>query len=378
MSNLHLFNAEIGTQGVKRDLRGIAKPVYQTIGPTSQGWAEMMSACRGTHLKNVSLGLTFVPSFQDMDYIPVIPHGSSQLGAGLAGEIVCAGLKETLHPKTGQVRNNIRQHIGVPDNAKLIILPHGDDDVLELHWQNSVAIATALQKQNIYAYIPPNFSQWDNQPLRERDLNIKRSFVVGETMDAHGIPVVPHLYWKRNCPEDLERLATLINRTPSLHTVASNFQTFEEPSLWQKMVADLARLVLLLHRPVHFLIIGPTEPPRIQKIVEATMGRVTIINSAVAMNTWSRRRLVATPYKLVQQYVGNQKNQQQTEMFADKPLVPVISLPELYEDNKITVTQVISQHKSASGTKTGTINFQVGSREVTGRICNLARSVTVE
>lgn len=196
-------------------------------------------------------------------YVPMIPHGSGQITSNIELPWAAVTLNHILSKKECLLPINIRKHLGINDQTKIILLNYALDKPLEHIWPRRDVYFETIAKMGFNLVTAIDYSIWHDQQHAERLINLKRSLITFSDFQNFGIPTVPHVYWYGR--KDLSRWAEWLNNNPEVYMMAINLQTINQ-NLWDQTLLDLKYFVSILPRPVKFLITGPSNIFRIHDI----------------------------------------------------------------------------------------------------------------
>lgn len=238
-------------------------------------------------------------------FVPTIRHGSKKLLQDLNLDYVAISIGDVVSSKELRVIPDVRARFGIPNRTKVVMLGFGKDGLIERIWTRRYEIFPKLALLDIDLFTAINYSIWFNQPHAERLINLKRSLITYQELQALGVTTIPHLYWFGH--KDLMRWTVWLADNPSVRLVAINLQTERRNRLWADTMADLRFLVANLPRPVHFLITGPSTIDRITQI-KAVLPSFTLTNGNANRLAASSHLLDVADGKQIAQYVGIPRN----------------------------------------------------------------------
>jgi len=165
-----------------------------------------------------------------------------------------------------------RALLGLPEDAKLVVLGFESDAFLEQAWpkpRRRQILEAILEAQPDLA-VAWGYSVWYRHtkgwayPRIEQLFNMKRSLITYADLQRAGIPAAPHVYWGNH--EDLRRWCRWLADNPSVSTIAVDLQTADADGDWQTALYGLTCLRQNLGHHVRILINGPCNLARIRQI----------------------------------------------------------------------------------------------------------------
>jgi hypothetical protein len=205
-------------------------------------------------------------------FIPAVTDG---LGS-LQGSFNTAGVAiylTSLLKKSGQLRfddpERMREHFGLPYGAKVGLVGVVDDRRLERLWHTSDAsdVWRRLAQLDFDWTTSFSYSAWEDMPKWDQIYNIDRGLVTHDLLSARGIPTIPFVLFDCTARDREDSLAWL-ERRPDVQTVAVLTQCRKTGADLERVLDEMSALHADLSRSVQFLVVGPSTPRRIQRVME--------------------------------------------------------------------------------------------------------------
>lgn len=175
----------------------------------------------------------------------------------------------------------LKRLIGLPPNAKVVLLLFDADDVIERLYREARTLLPQLVNAGYDLVVAPSYSCWWPRPRIDHLYNLKRSLWVYGALQRYGIPAVPRVAWAAN--EDAERFAAWIRCNPSVEMVGVDLMTYRADRWWQAQMRGLHLFDDRTSGRLRYLVNGPSELERFVDVYEAVdPSRVTITNLAIA------------------------------------------------------------------------------------------------
>ena len=185
---------------------------------------------------------------------------------------------------------NVREHIGIPNGAKVLWTPFETDRRLENFWTRHRALMADIGNLDVHYAASPNFSVYGNQPRMYHLLNMKRSLIIYAKFAGVGLLAMPHVYWWRT--QDIERWAEWLSDNQDCEWIAVNLQTMPTGDQWRTTVNGLSMLSKLCDRPVKLLVAGVASAQRLEKLSEVGW-RISV--------THQRAHFLAVRYRIIEE-----------------------------------------------------------------------------
>lgn len=288
---------------------------YETLSCGSEKGQQYLRACRGATLLNIHAKEQNIP-----DLPSFIPYGFSS-GSGYIlrkAELpwIAITLGKIINSKTLEVVADVRSHIGVGEDTKVLLLNYAPDNLIERIWDNRKTVLPALAQTNVDLMTAIDYSVFLDQPHLESVVNIKRSFVTYDLLQEYGAKVIPHAYWRGQ--KSLDHLAEWFNANPKANHLANYPGLRKLPHEWQRHLIDLRYLRSRLTREITLVISGPSNPTRVAELIRIWPNAV--ISNGVAAQKAMHHTLLA--------HHGKQK-------VSDLPLIANIEFyDQIISDNK--------------------------------------------
>jgi hypothetical protein len=224
-------------------------------------------------------------------YIPHIHSGSCRSGR-LPSQFVALTTFDVSAPSADErfsSPSHLRQHFGLMDDARILLLSIAKDNRLEHHWRYSESqrLPQYLAALGISHVTAPNFSFALNEPRPEHLVNRSRSLQEAERMARAGLSVIPHINafnqrdW--NCWRDFFR------DHPHISMVCQEFQTglaSGKRARWH--VYQMRNIEQTLGRGLQLIAAGGRR--HLSLLIE--LSAVTVIDANPFFKTHMRRKLV--------------------------------------------------------------------------------------
>ncbi|MDX6451423.1 MAG: hypothetical protein QOH16_1472 [Gaiellaceae bacterium] len=198
-------------------------------------------------------------------------------------------LKEVF--RDGRIRSaeEVRAYTGIAPEVALVLLLHGEDELLERFTEHDAAVA-GVGVAGYALVTSPSFSMWEPRRRPNNLLSLRRSLLDCVRLQEAGASVCPRVAWANE--RDAERLAEWVTAN-SVDLVSLDLMTYG-PRSFDRSVALLARFDELTGHKLCFLIDGIRARRRIEAIYLATApGRITVSDATMA-----RPAPVASPIDL--------------------------------------------------------------------------------
>lgn len=167
-----------------------------------------------------------------------------------------------------------------------MLLGIGKDDLIERMWGQQSDIYEVIAALNFSLVTAINYSVWYDEPRLEHLVNLKRSLITLQRLQAVGVPVIPHVYWHNTL--DLRRWANWLSQN-EMRMIAINLQTAREETMWARLLEGIEWMGDNFPRHTQYLIIGPSTSARMSQIRRA-LGQVTFCNKDAYILATKRRR----------------------------------------------------------------------------------------
>ena len=225
--------------------------------------------------------------------LPRFPPYIPQVGLGLRlppypiYAVACDLVKDDL--LNGRPLQNLRQRFGIPASSHVLLINFAKDAILERMWTDQHNVVASFAASGLDAVIAPNYSVFWTEPRMEQLINMKRSLVNFEQLQAQGVSAIPHIYWRRQ--EDLQRWAEWLRANPSVNVISVNLQMLKPLDEWKFVLRGLKWLVEALPPHILFMLAGKTSAQRIAGLKD-TVPNFSLINKNPYVSAFMRRRLV--------------------------------------------------------------------------------------
>lgn len=171
---------------------------------------------------------------------------------------------------------DIRKRLHLPAGCRLWLSPGAPDPTIDWLWANADRAIEVLRQNRLELAASPDFSVYGRQCPVTWAVNMKRSLITyAELATVCGFPVptvsVPSGFFAR-------RWADWLERNSMVDVVAVNAQMWRQAHTFSTMVGLLAALDQLVHRPLHFIVVGPTAPDRIAR-VQSALASCTVVST---------------------------------------------------------------------------------------------------
>lgn len=190
--------------------------------------------------------------------------------------VVAVRLKEVM--RHGRIRraSELRENTGLGDDVAVVLLLHGEDELLER--LASSEFATEIAAGGYSLVTSPSFSLWEPQRRPDNVLSLRRSMLYFGELQAAGANVCPRVAWVE--PVDAERLAAWTNRY-KLSLVSLDLMTYAGRS-FDRAIAGLAHFDELTGQRVHYLVDGVCAAARVEALyLAAAPDRVTVSSATL-------------------------------------------------------------------------------------------------
>jgi len=171
----------------------------------------------------------------------------------------------------------------------VLLINFAKDAILERMWTAQHKVVASIAASRLDAVIAPNYSVFWTEPRMEQLINMKRSLVNFAQLQAHGVPAIPHIYWRRQ--EDLQRWVEWLRANPSVNVISVNLQMLKPLDEWKFVLRGLKWLVEALPPHILFMLAGKTSAQRIADLKD-TVPNFSLINKLPYVSAFMHHRLV--------------------------------------------------------------------------------------
>jgi hypothetical protein len=185
-----------------------------------------------------------------------------------------------------RVSEDIRRSLKLPGDAKVILLGIGKDEFIERIWGHQRHVFESIPRMGFSLVTALNYSIWFAEPRLEHLVNMKRSLLTFERLQALGIPAIPHVYWYNTL--DLQRWADWLSRN-DVDMISVNLQTARSEQVWTRLLAGIEWMAKHFPERMRYLIIGPSTYERMTAVRER-VGPVTFCNKDAYILAFQRQR----------------------------------------------------------------------------------------
>ncbi len=182
----------------------------------------------------------------------------------LSEEFYAIRAREVVRGRGVRTASEIRAHVGLSGEQKLILLLFDKDDLLERVWIDAEAILAGVVKAGFDYVVAPSYSTWWPRPRPEHLRNFKRSLLVCQVLHALGANAIPRVAWVVEF--DAKRFAAWANQNSSIETVALDWMTYRSVRDWRCQVAGLRTFDEATGCRLSYLINGPSTEQRFREI----------------------------------------------------------------------------------------------------------------
>lgn len=227
--------------------------------------------------------------------VPALPAFVAQVERGLdiAGTelpFIALTLKDIFSRKELRpvARTAIRHTLGLPSSTRVLLLGIGKDDLIERIWGQQDFVYDTIAALDFDLVTAFNYSIWRSEPRLEHLVNLKRSLLTFEGLQAAGVPAIPHVYWYSTL--DLRRWADWLCQNP-VEMVAINLQTAKAQTTWLRLLQGVEWIADNFPEHLQYLIIGPCTWSRM-RAVQRLLPRATFSNKDAYLLATKRRRKI--------------------------------------------------------------------------------------
>ena len=241
----------------------------------------------GLHFEDIVAAPSNLPRFPP--YIPQIGRVGRRLRLPSYPIYAVACDLVRSHLLNGRPLQNLRPHFGIPASSQVLLINFAKDAIVERIWTAQRNVVASIAASGLDAVIAPNYSVFWTEPRMEQLINMKRSLVNFEQLQAQGVSAIPHIYWRRQ--EDLQRWADWIRANPSVNVISVNLQTFKSLDEWNFVLQGLKWLVDALPPHILFILAGKASAERIARLKD-TAPNFCLINKLPYVSAFKLHRLV--------------------------------------------------------------------------------------
>lgn len=158
-------------------------------------------------------------------------------------------------PEAKSPASTIRSRLRTTENARLIGILNGNDDLLESLWQlDRRLVLRRLREAHINVLTGPTYSVYAENPASHNVTMLLRHHRFCAEAVAAGFVVIPNLYWRSRA--DRTEWSIWLGRNPAVHTIARDFGRTKQPSPFWMEFHGLLEILAAIPRSMHVLLMG--------------------------------------------------------------------------------------------------------------------------
>jgi hypothetical protein len=163
--------------------------------------------------------------------------------------------------------DELRKRLGLPSDARLVLVGTAKDCVLEALWKVSDVDKTweKIAKLGFEFIVGFSFSIWDEQPRWDQIRNQERNLQIHDRFANLGVASIPFLYPFDE--SDYRAVFEWLRERPDINKVAVLAQYYKKQYQFQQLIRNMRAIQAGAGRPLEFVVVGVAKQSKIAAIM---------------------------------------------------------------------------------------------------------------